>query len=218
MVKIIVADDHAVMRQGLCRMLQEEESFRIVGQAENGRVAVQLAIELHPDVVIMDVAMPDMNGIEATRQIRKDCPDTKVVALSVHSNKRLVVGILQAGASGYLLKTSEFDEVMKAVRAAVNNQVYLSPEVAGAVVDHIPGREPSEKRSISVIGHLTPREREIFQLLTEGRRPREIAQELFVSRKTVETHRRSIMRKLKAHSLADLTKLAIQEGLTTTDL
>jgi DNA-binding NarL/FixJ family response regulator len=198
-------------------MLAEEPSFEVVGQAENGKAAVSMAQQLQPDIIVMDVAMPELNGIEATRQITKQCPKTKVVALSIHSNKRLVLGILQAGASAYLIKTSEFEEVAKAIHAVSNNRVYLSPEIAGTVLEQIPGRHP-EPNASGAAPELTPREREVLQLLAEGKTPREIAQSLFVSLKTVETHRRSIKRKLNARTLADLTKYAIQEGLTSPEV
>ena len=215
--RILVADDHAVLRQGLCYMLDEEPDFEVVGQADNGKAAVSAAQQLQPDVIVMDVAMPELNGIEATRQIVRQCPQTKIVALSVHSNKRLVLGILQAGASAYLLKTSEFDEVIKAIKAVSNNRVYLSPEIAGTVLEQIPGRKHEPDASGSA-PQLTPREREVLQLLAEGKTPREVAQGLFISLKTVETHRRSIKRKLNARTLADLTKYAIQEGLTSPEV
>jgi two-component system response regulator NreC len=213
-VKIIVADDHAVMRQGLSTMLAQDPDITIVGQAENGREAVQLCRDQQPDVVIMDLSMPDMNGIEATRQITTACPRTRVVALSVHNNKRLVVEMLQAGAAGYLLKSSDFEEVVKAIKVVLSGKVYLSPDIAGLVVERIADRSPQTGLGTT----LTSREREVLQLLAEGKRSQDIADTLYVSVKTVEAHRRNIMKKLNLDSVAQLTKYAIQEGLTSPEL
>ena len=213
-VKIIVADDHAVMRQGLSTMLAQDPDITIVGQAENGREAVQLCREHKPDVVIMDLSMPDMNGIEATRQITTTCHGSRVVALSVHTNKRLVVEMLQAGAAGYLLKSSDFEEVLKAIKVVLSGKVYLSPDIAGLVVERIADRSPQTGLGTT----LTSREREVLQLLAEGKRSQEIADKLFVSVKTIEAHRRNIMKKLNLDSVAQLTKYAIQEGLTSPEL
>jgi DNA-binding NarL/FixJ family response regulator len=216
-IRILVADDHTVMRQGLCTMLAQNEGFEIVGEAENGRSAVRLCADLRPDVVIMDVSMPDMNGIEATRQVMAAGPGVKVVALSVHTNKRLVLEMLQAGAVGYLLKSSDFEELIQAVRLVIQGKVYLSPDIAGVVVENM-SRRAGPETGRSAIQMLTPREREVLQLLAEGKKPPDISKTLFVSVKTVEAHRRNIMRKLKADSLAQLTKIAIQEGLTSPEL
>jgi DNA-binding NarL/FixJ family response regulator len=216
-IRILVADDHTVMRQGLCTMLAQNEGFEIVGEAENGRSAVRLCADLRPDVVIMDVSMPDMNGIEATRQVMAAGPGVKVVALSVHTNKRLVLEMLQAGAVGYLLKSSDFEELIQAVRLVIQGKVYLSPDIAGVVVENM-SRPAGPETGRSAIQMLTPREREVLQLLAEGKKPPDISKTLFVSVKTVEAHRRNIMRKLKADSLAQLTKIAIQEGLTSSEL
>ena len=213
-VKIIVADDHAVMRQGLSTMLAQDPDITIVGQAVNGREAVQLCQKHKPDVVIMDLSMPDMNGIEATRQITTSCPGSRIVALSVHNNKRLVVEMLQAGAAGYLLKSSDFEEVLKAIKVVLSGKVYLSPDIAGLVVERIADRSPQTGLGTT----LTSREKEVLQLLAEGRRSQEIADTLFVSVKTVEAHRRNIMKKLNLDSVAQLTKYAIQEGLTSPEL
>jgi DNA-binding NarL/FixJ family response regulator len=213
--RILVVDDHTVMRQGLCTMLKQEGEMEVVGQAEDGRAAVRLAREIQPDVVVMDVSMPDMNGIEAARRIKADNPEVKVVALSVHTNKRLVVEMLQAGASAYLLKSSDFEELVMAIAVALKGKVYLSPDIAGAVVEKISGGLGLDAEIESA---LTPREREVLQLLAEGKKPQDIADRLFVSIKTIEAHRRNIMRKLKADSLAQLTKYAIKAGLTSPDV
>ena len=203
--------------------------MQVVAEASDGRQAVQMAREVSPDVVVMDVAMPQLNGIEATRQIAADVPGMKVVALSMHSDRRYVSEALKAGASGYVLKDGAFDELISAIRAVVADRVYLSPRVAGVVVDDYVRRLPSRGNASSaaaVSGEhgagrsgafdtLTPREREVLQLMAEGYATKEVAHRLHVSVKTVETHRRQIMDKLDMHSVAELTKYAIREGLTT---
>ena len=212
-VRIILADDHNIVRQGLRSLIEKELGMDVVGEADNGRRTVQLARELHPDLIIMDVSMPDLNGIEATRQITAELPEIKVLALSMHSDKRFVAGILKAGASGYLLKDCAFDEMAGAIRAVFSGGTYLSPGVAGAVIQDYVRRLHESEYSTTTL--LTPREREVLQLLAEGNGTREIALRLHVSVKTVETHRRQVMEKLDIHSVAALTKYAIREGLTS---
>ncbi len=211
--RILLADDHRIMREGLLSLFEKEDDLEVVGEAENGRQAVRLARELAPDVVVMDVAMPDLNGIEATRQVLAELPATKVLALSMHKNKQFVIEILKAGASGYVLKDGAFDELVHAIRAVLANRFYLSPEVTGAVIDDAVHFLPPEPGSASL--RLSSREREVLQLLAEGRSTRQIAQHLNISIKTVETHRQHIMQKLDLHSVAELTKYAIREGLTS---
>ena len=193
--------------------------MQVVAEANDGRSAVQLAQELQPDVVVMDVGMPGLNGIEATRQITNREPDAKVVALSMHSDRRFMGEMLKAGAKGYLLKDGAFEELATAIRSVVANKVYLSPRIADVVVDdyvrRTPGQNPGDT---SAFAKLTPREREVLQLMAEGRATKEIAMDLKVSIKTVETHRRQIMEKLQIHSVAELTKYAIREGLTSLDV
>ncbi|MCP4657015.1 MAG: response regulator transcription factor [bacterium] len=213
--RILLADDHQIVREGLRSLFAKEEDLEVVAEAENGRKAVRLALDLAPDVVVMDVAMRDLNGIEATRQILAKRPTTKVLALSIHSNKRFVVEVLKAGASGYLLKDCAFEELVHAIRAVIANQSYLSPEITGAVIDDVVRGMPVNGDSASL--RLSNREREVLQLLAEGRSAREIAHRLHVSVKTVDTHRRHIMKKLNLHSVAELTKYAIREGLTSID-
>jgi DNA-binding NarL/FixJ family response regulator len=214
-IRIVLADDHRLMRDGLRAILASEDDFEIVGEAENGREAVELAGTLVPDVVIMDIGMPDLNGVEATRQIKACNPAIKVVALSMYADRGYVLGTLEAGASGYLLKTNAYDEVHRAVRAVARGKEYLSPDVTQIVVDA--QVRASGERSPSATTELGPREREIVQLLAEGRSSPEIARRLHISTRTVETHRRNIMKKLDLHSVADLTKYAIREGLTSLD-
>ena len=213
--RIVLADDHRIMREGLKSLLNEESDMEVVGEADNGRRAIEMVEEIVPDVVVMDIGMPELNGIEATRRIVLDHPDTKVVALSMHSDRRFMAEILKAGAAGYLLKDGAFDELAGAIRTVIAKKVYLSPRIADVVVEdyvrHLPRNEPS------AFAALTPREREVLQLLAEGKATKQAAACLHVSVKTVETHRRQIMTKLDIHSVAELTKYAIREGLTSVE-
>lgn len=210
--RILLADDHEIMRDGLRAILASEENFEIVGEAENGREAARLARTLMPDVVIMDIGMPDLNGVEATRQIKTQSSGVEVIALSMYADKGYVLGILEAGASGYVLKSGAYDELQRAINAVSQGKHYLSPDIAQMVVD-AQARAPSEAGTTPRTG-LGPREREIVQLLAEGHTSPEIARRMHISARTVETHRRNIMRKLDLHSVAELTKYAIREGLT----
>ena len=214
-IRILIADDHAVVRQGLCSLLGQEPGMTVVGEVADGRSAVRLSTELAPDVVIMDITMPDMNGIEATHQIKTSSPGIKVVALSIHSDRRMVARMLAAGASAYLTKDSPFEELTRALRTVIGNQTYLSPPIADTVTKEYVRRLLKEDESSSPAPDLSEREREVLQLLAEGNSTKQVASELHVSDKTVETHRRQIMRKLNLHSLAKLTKFAIREGLTS---
>ncbi len=211
--KILIADDHQIVREGLRSLFEKETDLEVIGEAENGRQAVRMARDLKPDVVVMDIAMPDLNGIEAMRQVLAEFPAAKVLALSMHANKHYVIEALKAGASGYLLKDSAFDELVQAIRAVVANQCYLSPEITGAVIDDVVHRRPAESRLVAP--RLSSREREVLQLVAEGRTTQQIARRLFISRKTVDTHRQHIMKKLDLHSVAELTKYAVRKGLTT---
>lgn len=196
-------------------MLADDAGIKVIGEAENGRSAVELARQLVPNVVIMDISMPDLNGIDATRRIKERCPGIQVLAVSAHADRRFVTGVLAAGAAGYLLKDSAFEELCRAVHTVAGKQVYLSPAVAGGVVEASLGRAPASGASGAAV--LTPRQREVLQLLAEGLNTKRIAARLHVSVKTVETHRAQIMERLNCHSVAELTKYAIREGLTTVD-
>jgi DNA-binding NarL/FixJ family response regulator len=212
-IRIILADDHQIMRDGLRSLLEKQPGMEVVGEAVNGREAVQLAQRSKPDVVIMDINMPVLGGVEATSQITAALPEVKVIALSVHSEIRVVVTILQAGASGFLPKDCPFEELAHAINTVVGNHTYLSPGIADTVIanclEHI---SPTESSAFLV---LTPREREVLQLIAEGWATKKIASHLHVSIKTVDTHKRRIMAKLNLFSIAELTKYAIQEGLTS---
>ncbi len=212
-IKVFLADDHQIVREGLRTLLEKQPNMEVVGEAKTGRKTVQLVQELLPNIVIMDIGMPDLNGIEATRQIAAKTKSVKVIALSMHSDRRFVVEMLNAGASGYLLKDCAFEELINAVRAVVANRIYLSPKIVDTVIKDYTRLFP--KTEISVFSILTPREREVLQLLSEGKTTKGIAFHLNMSVKTVETHRQQIMDKLDIHSIAELTKYAIREGLTS---
>lgn len=212
-IRIIISDDHKIVRDGLKTLLQKQSEFEVVAELENGRSTVYMATKLLPDVIVMDIAMPDLNGIEATRQIVSSHKDIRIVALSMHSDKRFVSEMLKAGASAYLLKDCAFEELVTAIHTVMDDKIYLSPGIAGVVIDnYIRQTTPAESSAFS---RLSDREREVLQLLAEGKTTKEIAAHLFVSIKTVETHRSNIMEKLNIHNIAELTKYAVREGLTS---
>jgi two-component system response regulator NreC len=212
--KALIADDHKIMREGLRSLLEETGRFECVGEADDGYQAVKLAKELRPDIVIMDIAMPNLNGIEATRQIKTELPEVEVVVLSMHATRNYVSQVLQAGASAYLLKDSAFDDLSTALLAISRGGMYLSPAIAKtAALANLKGGSPGSAGKQSE--HLTKRELQVLQLIAEGRSTKDIATMLELSVKTVETHRKQIMDKLEIRSVAGLTKYCIREGLTT---
>jgi DNA-binding NarL/FixJ family response regulator len=211
--RILVADDHAIIRQGLCSLLEKQPDIEVVGEVGDGRKALESVQELNPDIVIMDISMPNLNGIDATRKIVERWQGIKVVALSIHSSRRFVTEMLKAGASGYILKECLFDELVKAMQTVLKGGIYLSPRITGVVVDDYVKRLSQEYQPEAP--ELTERQREVLQLLTEGKSTKQIALQLHVSAKTIESNRRNIMDKLEIHSVAELTKYAIREGLTT---
>lgn len=211
---VLLADDHKIFRDGL-RTLIEKEGMEVVGEAENGRKAIKLAEKLKPALIIMDVSMPDMNGIEATRKIIATIRDVKVIALSMHSDRRFVLGMLEAGASGYLLKDCAFGELAGAINQVTKGNTYLSPKIADVVVKGYLNKNNDSATKGGAV--LNSREREVLQLIAEGLTAKEIAAHVFLSIKTIETHRRNIMQKLNMRSTADLTKYAIREGLASLD-
>jgi DNA-binding NarL/FixJ family response regulator len=212
-VKILIADDHQVVREGLRTMLEKDPDFEVVGEAADGKAAADLSRELSPDVIIMDVSMPIMDGIDATRQIIARNSQAKIVALTVHPERPFMYEMLRAGAKAYLLKNSGYEELTCAIRTVMSGQTYLSPRVASTmVVDFV---QPGNVENRDIRSMLTPREIEVLQLLAREKSTRDIATHLRVSVKTVETHRRGIMKKLDINSIAGLTKYAVREGLAT---
>ncbi len=215
-MRILLADNHRLFCEGLRTLFANQPGVEIVGEASDGRMAVRLARELSPDLVVMDIGMPELNGMDATRQIRAELPHIKVLAVSMHSDRQYVSGMLSAGASGYVVKDSAFAELAQAVQVIMKGGRYLSPEIVGIVVDdYVERLAPA---SGSALGKLSEREREVLQLMAEGHATAAIAARLHVSRKTVETHRKNLMIKLELHSVAELTKFAVREGLTSLDI
>jgi DNA-binding NarL/FixJ family response regulator len=210
-MRVLLVDDHQMVREGLRAILERSEGCTVVGEAASGREAVELARSLKPDVVVMDVAMSDMNGIEATRQILAGMPAARIVALSSHSDRRYVKAILGAGACGYVLKANAYDELRRAVEAAARGNKYLCADVTEHVIEGALGHGvPASAYEI-----LGSREVEVLQLLAEGLTSSEIAARLRIATSTVETHRRNLMRKLNLHSIAELTKYAVREGVSS---
>lgn len=212
--RVFVVDDHKLLRELLRTLLEAQPDYEVVGEAENGLEALQLIPKAAPDLVLMDIMMPEMNGIEAARQILAAQPHIRILALSMCTDKRLVSEAFRAGVSGYLFKDCSTEEILRALRAIAKGQAYLSPAIAGVVMaDYVAGL--SNDGSAWTL--LTSREREVLQLLAEGKRNKEIAALLGISEKTVETHRQHVQEKLGCESLADLIKYAIREGLTSLD-
>jgi DNA-binding NarL/FixJ family response regulator len=211
-VKVLLVDDHRMMRQGLRSLIDEDPGLTVVAEADNGRQALEAVRAGDVDLVITDVGMPDLNGIEAARAILSLKPNVKILALSMHADRRFVAEMLRAGARGYILKEGAYDELHEAVREVMAGRTYLSPPVAGVTTE-----QDTVPRN-SAYTTLTPREREVLRLMAEGYATKQVALKLKVSVKTVETHRRQIMNKLDLYSVAELTKYAIREGLTTIDL
>jgi len=214
-IKIILADDHQIVRQGLRTLLDAEPDMKIVGEADNGRRTLGLAHELAPDVIIMDISMPDLNGIDATRQILLKSPEVKIIALSMHSDSLFVMNMFKSGALGYLLKDCALEELVKAIRTVMRQKTYISPGLSDILIKDFANHWGGAPVSAYVV--LTAREREVLQLMAEGKSTLQIASSLSVSSKTVEAHRKQIMNKLGLHSVAELTKYAIRQGLTSVD-
>ena len=212
MKRILIADDHRIFRDGLRTMFQQAGD-QVVAEAGDGLAAVELCQKHRPDLVIMDITMPGLNGIEALRRIKAENPGTTVIMLSMHTDLQFIIGSLRAGASGYLLKESAFDELAMAVRTIRQNGTYLSSSIADTVIRDYLAQRP--KKTDGAFSVLTPREREVLQLIAEGRTTKEIAAGLKLSNKTVETHRQQMMDKLGLHSIAQLTKFAVREGMTS---
>jgi DNA-binding NarL/FixJ family response regulator len=212
-LKILIADDHQIFREGLRALLEKEPDMEIVAEAGDGATALRLAREHRPDVIVMDITMPDMNGIDATRQIVGESASVRVLALSMESDRRFVVEALKAGATGYLLKDAAFAELATAIRTVAANEPYLPPKITQLVIREFMQRIPAEE--FLTFETLTQREREVLQLIADGRNTKEIAFAFNVSLKTVENQRHSIMKKLDLYSIAELTKYAIRQGLSS---
>lgn len=211
--RILLVDDHAMFRSGLRVLIEREPTLQLVGEANDGRTAVSKAAELHPDVVVMDLRLPNLNGIDATRQILAASPDMKVVGLSANYDARSVANMLHAGASAYVKKDSAFDELVTAIRTVMTGNLFLSPSIAAMFGNNL--LQAAMVDGASVFKTLSPREREVLQLISEGKATKQVAMHLSVSVKTAETHRRNLMEKLNVDNVAELTKYAIREGLTS---
>jgi two-component system response regulator NreC len=206
--RILLVDDHQMFREGLKALLQGEAGYQVAGEAENGIRGLELCRELVPDVVIMDISMPEMNGIEATRRIHEELPDIKIIILSMHTEKRFVLGVLKAGAAGIVVKNSASAELATAIEAVLSGKTYLSPSVSSFLVQNFLEQELEEGENV-----LSPRERQILKLIAMGKGAKEIGYDLNISNKTVEAHRMQLMRKLNIHNVAELVKYAIREGI-----
>jgi DNA-binding NarL/FixJ family response regulator len=211
--KVLIVDDHRIMREGLRAMLEKEPDIKVVGDAADGRMAQLLARDLAPDVIIMDVNMPELNGIEATRQITAELRGVKIIALSMHEDRRFVLNMLKAGAAGYMLKDDAFKNLAKAVRMVAANKTYLSREISDLLENDCQSLSTFLESADCQL--LSSREREVLQHVTEGKTSHQIADSLHISVKTVETHRQQVMEKLNIKGVAELTKYAIREGLTS---
>ena len=210
--RVLLVDDHAMIRQGLSSLLEKQPDIGVVGSVEDGRKAVDIARELAPDLVIMDISMPNLNGIDAARKILGEMGDVKVITLSIHSSRRFVAEMLKAGASGYILKECLFDELVEAIKTVLKKRIYLSPKITGVVIEDYVKRLSTQYQPEGTV--LNEREREVLQFLSEGKSTKQIAMQLHVSAKTIESNRRNIMDKLGINSVAELTKYAVREGLT----
>ena len=210
-ITVVLTDDHMIIRDGLRALLERQPDMEVVAEADNGRTALKHVKELSPDVVIMDIGMRELNGIDATRQIVKISPGVKVLALSMYSDKRFIKGMLKAGASGYMLKDSAFKELIDAIRVIVDNKTYISPSIASIVMNDYLENLPEKDGSTRSL--LTSRELEVLQLLAEGKSTKRIALSLDLSIKTIESHRNRVMQKIDVSNIADLTKYALREGI-----
>ncbi|NIQ38337.1 MAG: response regulator [Proteobacteria bacterium] len=212
--RIFIAEDHTILREGLRSLLSSDPGFEVVGEAEDGRDAIRWAQNLSPDLILIDLSMPRMNGVEAIREIKKLCPSTRIVALTVHKSEEYVLATLQAGADGYLLKDTSCDQLIMALKSVLAGRPYLSPGISQKVIEgYLEGRKTLEPASSW--DALTQREREVLKLIGEGYKNREIADELCISVKTVEKHRANLMDKLDLHSASALTAYAMEKGLVT---
>lgn len=215
-IRVLLAEDHTIVRQGLRALLEQSDDIKVIAEAEDGREAVNKTEQLKPDIVLMDISMPILNGIEATRQIKKKFPDIKVLILTMHTTEEYISQILHAGASGYLVKKSAHHELLSAIKAIQKGSSYLSPLVSKKVIDEYLHKTKEDIKQ-DRYEKLTTREREVLQLIAEGKANKEIAELLYLSVKTVETHKAHLMEKLNLHTTTDLIKYAIQKGIISTE-
>ena len=215
--RILIADDHTIVRQGLARLLNDQPDLKVVGEAVNGRQAVDKALELKPEIIIMDIAMPQLNGIEAAKRIRKKLPKTKILILSMYSHEHYIHELFETGISGYLLKDSSGRDIIQAIHAALNNETFLSPSISKVLVDTYRSPQRSSSRA-ERYKQLSNREREVFQLIAEGHSTRQIAEMLCVSISTIKSHRAKIMEKLDVDTPVKLVHFAIQLGLVDPEI
>lgn len=216
-IRIVLCDDHQIIREGLRSLLEKQPDMTVVGEALNGLGAIKMVSEKKPDIVILDIAMPEMNGIGAARRIFAEHPKVKILALSMHSDHHFVTEMLEAGASGYMLKDSAFGELTTAIRTIISGGLFISPHIAGNVLEEFARRANPGNVTKRHNAQLSQREKEILQLISEGHSTKEIATKINVSVKTVETHRQHVMQKVGAHNVAALTKYAVREGITSLD-
>jgi len=215
-IKIVLADDHTIVRQGMAKLLDEQPDLQVVGEATNGQAVIDMAIELQPDIIVMDIAMPRLNGIEAAKRVRKALPKCKIIILSMYSHEHYIHQLMETGISGYLLKDSSGQDIIKAIRAALKNKTSMSPVISQKVEDAYlsPQKKMTRERRYE---SLSNREREIFQLIAEGYATKKISEMLYISTSTVKTHRAKIMEKLSLTSPVELSKFAIKLGLVDPD-
>jgi two-component system response regulator NreC len=211
-LRVFIAEDHTLVRSGVRALLEADTTLTVVGEASNGREAVEKIVALCPELVLMDVAMPELNGIEAARQIHAACPDTRIIMLSMHDERQYVYESLKAGATGYVLKAAAFQDLRSAISTVMSGKNYMSPALSDTVMDDYVRRAKGAE-SNSELGRLSGREREVLQLIAEGNSSAEVGELLHISVRTVDTHRHNIMTKLEIHSIAGLTKFAIRHGL-----
>jgi DNA-binding NarL/FixJ family response regulator len=212
-VKVLIVDDHEIMREGMSALLRKYSQFEVVGQATDGRQALEMASQLKPDVIIMDVGMPNLNGVDATKKLISMYPDLKIMALSAHSDGAIVAKMIKAGASGYMLKESAFDELIEGLNTLLDGKTFLCNKISKVVFSDYVGMVTNPKAKSG--DGLSSREREVLQLVAEGNTTKEIAEVLKLSTKTIDSHREHIMEKLGIRNIAGLTKYAIREGLTS---
>lgn len=211
MIKLILADDHKLMREGIKSLLEKHADLQIVGEAENGLDIIKLANEAVPDIIIMDISMPNLNGIEASRQIRAEHPEIKIIILTMHTDRRFIAEVIKAGCMGYLIKDCAFDELVNAIHSVMNGKMYISNSLSGIMVKEYIDKIYFEE--VNMLARLTEKERIVLRLIAEGKNVKEAAIELGVSTKTVETHRNNILKKLDLSSVTELVKFAIKEGI-----